>query len=302
MADVLAVASRDPEMAKRFAEALEIPKAYGSYQTLLADPEIDVVYIPLPNHLHLPWTLRAIEVGKHVLCEKPMALTAKACEAMISAANQKAVCLMEGFMYRYHPRLRAALDIVQSGELGDIKMIESTFTINLHQREDFRYRPDMGGGGLMDVGCYCVNFSRLIAGREPVSVQARAVWTDQGVDDQLMGWLDFDEGLMAHFSCALNMKQRASCVVAGTAGYLEMPLAFAPRRTRTKLLLQKESGESRILTFKKIDEYVLMVEDFMRSISGGTPTFSLMDSAATMRVIEALLESAHQKGKRVVIS
>ncbi len=296
MAEVLAVASRDGEKAKTFAEELGIPRSYGSYQALLEDPEVDAVYIPLPNHLHKEWTIRAAEAGKHILCEKPLALNAAECETMIAAANENGMILMESFMYRYHPRILAAAEMVRSGKIGSLKTIETGFTFFMHNRDDIRMKPEMGGGALMDVGCYCVNISRLMAGRMPVAVQAQAVWAPSGVDDQLVGVLDFGEGLYAHFDCAFNQSSRQHCILAGTDGYLSLPEAFNPGEKRSVIQEVKGGKTVKIHDFEGVDEYVLIAEHFIHIIQGEKPNYPIDDSIINMQVIEALLNSARQNG------
>jgi predicted dehydrogenase len=296
MAEVLAVASRDGRKAKVFAEELGIPRSYGSYQALLEDPEIDAVYIPLPNHLHKEWTIRAAEAGKHILCEKPLALNAVECETMIAAANENGVVLIESFMYRYHPRILAAAEMVRSGKIGSLKTIESGFTFYMHNRDDIRMKPEMGGGALMDVGCYCVNISRLMAGRKPVAVQAQAVWAPTSVDDQLVGVLDFGEGLFAHFDCAFNQSSRQHCILAGTVGYLSLPEAFNPGEKESVIQEVKGGKTVQVHEFEGVDEYFLIAEHFMHTIQGERPTYSIEDSIINMQVIEALLESARNNG------
>ncbi|MDF1520598.1 MAG: Gfo/Idh/MocA family oxidoreductase [Brevefilum sp.] len=296
IAEVLAVASRDGERAKKFAEELEIPKPYGSYQALLEDPEIDAVYIPLPNHLHKEWTIRAAEAGKYILCEKPLALIASECEMMIAAANENGVILMESFMYRYHPRILAAVEMVRSGKIGSLKTIETGFTFYMHNRDDIRMKPEMGGGALMDVGCYCINISRLMAGRKPVAVQAQAVWASAGVDEQLVGVLDFGDGLYAHFDCAFNQSSRQHCILAGTEGYLSIPEVFNPGEKRSVIQEVREGTTVQVHDFEGVDEYVLIAEQFMHTIQGEETIYPIEDSIINMQVIEALLESARNDG------
>ncbi|HEY9122156.1 MAG TPA: Gfo/Idh/MocA family oxidoreductase [Brevefilum sp.] len=296
MAQVLAVASRDGRKAKVFAEELGIPRSFGSYQALLEDAEIDAVYIPLPNHLHKEWTIRAAEAGKHILCEKPLALNVAECETMITAANENGVVLMESFMYRYHPRIFAAAEMVRSGKIGSLKTIETGFTFFMHDRDDIRMKPEMGGGALMDVGCYCINISRLMAGRKPVAVQAQAVWAPSGVDDQLVGVLDFGEGLYAHFDCAFNQSSRQHCILAGTDGYLSLPETFNPGEKRSVIQEVKGGKTVQVHDFEGVDEYVLIAERFMHTIQGEKPNYPIEDSIINMQVIEALLNSARQNG------
>jgi predicted dehydrogenase len=301
MAEVLAVASRDGEKAASFAKDLNIPRSYEGYETLLADPDIDAVYNPLPNHLHYPWTVRAAEAGKHILCEKPLALNVEQCEQMITATRTNGVQLMEAFMYRYHPRILEAHQMVKAGNIGEIRTIESAFCFMLTHKDDIRLKPEMGGGALMDVGCYCVNLSRLLAGREPVSVNARANWNVSGVDDQLTGIIDFGEGLMAHFDCGFNQASRQHCMVSGTEGYLELPMAFNMGTVETHIHRVTDAGHTHDHAFPAVDMYRLMAEDFMQAIAGRPLRFPIEDALGNMRVIQALLISANQDGSRVTL-
>lgn len=299
MAQVAAVASRNADRARLFADELDIPRSFGSYQALLDDDGIDAVYIPLPNHLHKEWTIRAANAGKHILCEKPLALNAEECREMKAAAEANGVQLMESFMYRHHPRIMAAQEMVRSGLIGDIRTIESAFTFKLTNKEDIRYQPEMGGGALMDVGCYCVNLSRLMAGREPVSVQARAVWAPSGVDDQLAGILDFGEGLMAHFDCGFNQTRRQRAFIAGSQGYLDLPDVFIPGLSGCDIHEHKAVGAPRIHAYEGVDQYRLIADDFMRAIDGHPLPFPPEDAVYNMRTIQALLDSAQQNGQPV---
>ena len=214
--ELVAVASRDGGRAREFAEKWGIPEHHGSYAALLVDEEIDAVYNPLPNSLHLEWTVRAAEAGKHVLCEKPLALDERECREMAAAARSNGVLLLEAFMYRFHPRTERVVDMVRDGAIGQLKAIRSAFTFRLRSAENIRLDPDLGGGALMDVGCYCVNVSRPLAGGEPLAVQATARWANSGVDEQLMGTLLFDDDVMAHFDPAAGG-------VLGHAGTLARP-------------------------------------------------------------------------------
>lgn len=298
MAEVTAVASRDGKRAMRLAGKMNIPKAYGDYQALLEDPEIDAVYIPLPNHLHKPWSIKAAQAGKHILCEKPLALNPQDCEEMFTAAEANNVLLMESFMYRHHPRIKAAARLVREGELGQIKTIESAFTFRLENQANSRYHPDMGGGSLMDVGCYCINLSRLIACREPRTVQARAIWSESGVDEQLVGLLDFGDGLLAHFDCGFNQSLRQRAIISGTDCFLVLRDVFLPGTRPTKIHLVKDGGQQ-IKTFEGVDEYRLIAEDFMHAIKTGKIPLQRSDAVANLKVIQALLISARQDGKPI---
>jgi xylose dehydrogenase (NAD/NADP) len=170
----MAVASREPTVAREFADKWEIPRHYGSYQDLLDDPDIDAIYNPLPNSLHLEWTVRAAQAGKHIICEKPLALSEAECREMAAAADANDVKLLEAFMYRFHPRTDRVVEMVRSGDIGDLRVIRSSFTFRLARLDNIRLAPDLGGGALIDVGCYCVNVSRTMAGTEPVAGHAVA--------------------------------------------------------------------------------------------------------------------------------
>ena len=298
LARVKAIASRDAERARNFAKKLDIPVSYGDYQALLDNPTIDAIYNPLPNHLHKPWTIKAAESGKHILCEKPLALNVEECRDMIAAAKANGVQLMESFMYRHHPRIQAAREMAHRGVIGEVKTIESAFTFNLQNASDIRYKPEMGGGALMDVGCYCINISRLMAGREPLEVQGRATWTPSGVDDQFTAILDFGDGLLAHFDCGFNQSVRQRCIVSGTEGFLVLRDAFLPGAGKT-VINEVRAGTSRIHKFTGMDEYRLIAEDFMETFESGELPYPPEDGTANMRVIQALLQSASQNGKPV---
>jgi D-xylose 1-dehydrogenase (NADP+, D-xylono-1,5-lactone-forming) len=299
LAEVSAVASRNEEKARAFANPLGIRKVYGSYDALLADPEIDAIYNPLPNHLHKDWTIRAAEAGKHILCEKPLALNVEDVQAMIDAARANSVQLMEAFMYRHHPRITAARQMLDEGAIGELRTIETAFTFMLDDFSNIRYQPELGGGALLDVGCYCVSISRLMAGREPVAVQARAHWASTGVDDQLAGLLDFGDGLLAHFDCGINQLDRQRCLLAGTGGTIELPMTFNMGVIETLTHEEHETGPARVHTYPAVNMYRLLAEDFMGAIAGEAPAFPIEDAVGNMRALQALLASARQNGHPV---
>ena len=295
---LVAVASRDPGRARDFAEKWEIPSHFGSYDDLLQSDEIDAVYCPLPNGLHRDWTIQAAENGKHILCEKPLALSYVECREMEAAAAANGVQLMEAFMYRFHPQTARVLEIIRSGDLGDVRMIRSTFTFRLTRPDNIRWSAELGGGALMDVGCYCVNVSRTLAGAEPVEVQAFAEWHSTGVDRALAGILRFDDGLLAQFDCSLAMERREWYEVAGTDGSLTVPAAFLPGTGDTVLHEAHGRGEGRDHVVPGADEYRLMVEHFGDCVLDGTPMrYTAAEAALGMRVIEALYASARADGR-----
>lgn len=300
--ELVAVASREEERARAFAEKWNIPTHCGSYEALLDDEAIDAVYIPLPNSFHREWTIKAAEKGKHILCEKPLALNAAECHEMQAAADAYGVKLMEAFMYRFHPQTETVIDMVRSGVVGELRMIHSAFTFRLNPPDNIRWKPEMGGGALMDVGCYCVNVSRTMVGLEPVEVQAFAHWGSSGVDDQLVGTLRFDNGVLAQFDCALTMERRETYEVAGTDAYLSIPAAFLPGTADTIIHEQRGRKERLQHTIPGVDEYQLMVEHFADCVLNDRPVrYTAAEATLNMRVIEALYRSARNAGQPVAV-
>lgn len=300
--ELVAVASRDGQRAKSFAAEHGIPQSFGSYEALLERDDLDAVYIPLPNSLHREWAIRAAEAGKHVLCEKPLALDAAECAEMEAAARDHGVKLMEAFMYRFHPRTERVIELVRGGRIGDLGAVRSAFTFRLRSSENIRLDPDLGGGALMDVGCYCVNVSRTIVGEEPVSVQATASWTDRGVDEALAGMMRFAGGAVAHFDCALTLERSESYEVAGTEGQLSVPAAFLPGVGDVDIHEVRGREGASTERVQGADEYQRMVEHFADCVlSDREPRYPASEAAANMRVIAALYASARTGGAPVAV-
>ena len=301
--DLVAVASRDEGTARAFAGKLGIPQAYGSYEALLAADDIDAVYIPLPNSLHREWTIKAAEAGKHILCEKPLALNAAECQEMEAAAQQNGVVFMEAFMYRFHPQTEKVLQLVKSGAIGEPRLIYAAFTFRLTSPENIRLMPDLGGGSLMDVGCYCVNIIRTVAGAipgagEPVEAQAYANWGKTGVDEEMTGSLRFANGLLAQFTCGLTLERREFYQVAGPEGHLDVQSAFLPGTADTAINEYHGRGSSVAHDIPGVDEYQLMAEHFADCVHTGKPVrYAPAEAAANMRTIEALYRSARGGGQ-----
>lgn len=298
--ELVAVASRDAERASTFAKQWGIPKSYGTYQALIEAEDVDAVYIPLPNSLHNPWTIRAAQAGKHVLCEKPLALDAAECLEMQAAADENGVKLMEAFMYRFHPRMDRAVEMVRDGVVGDLRVIRSAFSFKLTNPANIRMDAALGGGALMDVGCYCVNSSRTIAGKEPVEVQAFARWTAGDVDDQLTGTLRFDDDLTAHFDCSLTTERCEFFEAAGTDGVLRVESSFLPGKGDVVIEEMRGRDDAIQHPVTGADEYQLMVEHFADAALNNRPLrYTGAEAASNMRVIEALYASARNGGRPV---
>ncbi|MEW5817475.1 MAG: Gfo/Idh/MocA family oxidoreductase [Spirochaetota bacterium] len=291
---VAALASRSEGKAKTWADKLGIQRYYGSYALLLKDPEIDAVYIPLPNGLHFQWTLNALDAGKHVMCEKPLTLTVREAERMITAAQAKKLVLMEGFMYRFHPRNRAVLEMVRQGEIGTVKAIESAFSYGLNNDTSYLMRPELGGGALYDVGCYCVHVSRMLTGEEPVEVYATRNLSKTGVDMTFAGTLRFPGNIISNFHVSMEEEPRFYYTVIGDKGLIEVPWAYVSYGKETAITIQKnEKREER--TFLPADEYRMEFDHFADTILyGKEPEFVIDDSLRNIAVLEALIKSARE--------
>lgn len=224
-----AVASRQQASADAFARDYQIANAYGDYGALLRDPSVDAIYVSLPNSLHHEWTIRALEAGKHVLCEKPFAMSVEESRQMFDAAQRAGRLVMEAFMYRSHPLTHAVADAIKGGEIGQVKIVRTSFCYRTRKIEgNVRFDPALGGGVLMDVGCYCINFSRFIAGEEPSVLLAAGNRHETGVDDLVCGTLQFPSGILASFTCGMSTQADNTAYVLGTEGYIEIPVPWKP--------------------------------------------------------------------------
>jgi predicted dehydrogenase len=299
--EVVALASRGLARAQEAAAGLGIPTAYGSYGALLEDDRVDAVYNPLPNSLHKPWTLRALAAGKHVLCEKPLGLDAAECLELKGAAERAGVTLMEAFMYRFHPRTEKLFELVRGGAVGELRLIRTAFSFRLTDEANIRLDPELGGGALYDVGCYCVNVIRSLSGEEPLLAQALARWTGgglgEGVDEQLVGTLSFPSGLLAQFDCALSLERREFLEVVGTDGRLEVEGTFVVGQEDV-VIAEKHGGREDIVhPTRGADKYQKMVEHFADCVLHDKPLrYGLDDAVANMRAIDALYRSAKNRG------
>jgi D-xylose 1-dehydrogenase (NADP+, D-xylono-1,5-lactone-forming) len=230
--EAVAVASRDAGRAEAFAAEHGLGRAHGSYEALLADPEVDAVYIPLPNSLHVPWSIRALQAGKHVLCEKPLTRRPEEAQAAFDAADQAGLMLAEGFMWRHHEQARRLRELVRDRVVGNVRLLRAAFSFfALDRSGDVRLQKELDGGGLMDVGCYCVSAMRLLAG-EPERVSARQVIGGDGVDVRLAATLAFPGGVLGSFDCGLDMADRSELEVIGDHGSLFLPDPWHSREPR----------------------------------------------------------------------
>lgn len=288
---LLAVASRTQENAEAYAKEQRIPRAYGSYEALLADPEIDVIYNPLPNHLHAEWTIKAVQAGKHVLCEKPLALSVDEVDAIKSAAHEHGRIVAEAFMYRHHPKTLKAQEIVKSGSLGTLKLIRGSFTFLLTREGDVRLNPDMGGGSIWDVGCYPISYTRSVLGEEPLEVFGWQVAGPTGVDETFVGQMRFRGGVIMQFDASFAVPFHSFMEVIGSEGTLNIPKPFKPGVNEKLYLTRDDKTET--ITVKGQELYIGEVEDMADAILlGKDQRVPLDDSRANVAVITALLESS----------
>ena len=296
-----AIASRDSARADMTARKLGIPKSYGSYEALLADKDIDAVYIPLPNHLHVPWSVKAAEAGKHVLCEKPVALNAPEVGRLIEARDKFKVKIQEAFMVKTYPQWMKAREIVQSGELGDVLLYHCGFSYNSLDADNVRNFPEYGGGGLLDIGCYPIVTSRFVLGLEPEKVVASIDFDPEFKVDRLVSaLLDFGS-VQAQFFCSTNMVPLQSVQILGTRARLEIEVPYnAPVDRPCQLFLTQGDLYRRDLITIGIDtcdQYTIQGDCFSKAILEDLPQpIPLEDSVQNMKVIDSLFESA-EKGK-----
>jgi xylose dehydrogenase (NAD/NADP) len=297
-ASVLAVASRDQARADEYARAHSIPRAYGSYEALLADPELDIVYVSLPNGMHVEWTRHALEAGKHVLCEKPLSRDPSEVVELFDLAQSRSLHLSEAFMYRHNPQTLKLKELVQAGAIGELRLIQAHFSFNAAQG-DPRLAIGMDGGGLMDVGCYPVSMARYLSG-EPERVSAEQILGGDGVDVVLTGLLRFAGGVVAHIDCGLAMPGRFGLEVVGGAGTLSVA---DPWHVTTPGIELRTEGSADVehVSVPKIDSYMLEARDLTEAVAGQhAPRLGRDDALGQARAIEALYHAA-QSGQTAAV-
>jgi predicted dehydrogenase len=287
--ELAAVASRDAARAEAYAREWEIPRSYGSYEELLADPAIDAVYISLPNNLHCGWSIKAVEAGKHVLCEKPFTRHTADVEAVFDAADKAERLVSEAFMYRHNPQTARLSSLVADGAIGELRLVRATFGYSLYDADNIRLRPDVEGGSLMDVGCYCVSGVRLLAG-EPETVYGQAWTGESGTDWVFTGTMRFPGNVLAQFDCGTALPERDELEAIGSEGSLFLD---DPWHCRIPVIeVRRESGVERI-ELDPVDSYRLELENVSDAILGEADLLLGRDDAvAQARVLESLHDSA----------
>ncbi len=284
-ATVVAVASRDQARAEEYGREHGIERAYGSYEALLEDPDIEVVYISLPNSLHVEWSTNALEAGKHVLCEKPLAKSPDAVERAFATAERAGRLLMEAFMYRHHPQTHKLKEVVSSGAIGELRQLRSSFSFTLHDLDNVRMRPELDGGALMDLGCYCISVTRLLGG-EPQRVFGFQRIGPTGIDVGFTGLLQFPRDVLGEFHCAFDLPEGSGIEAVGSEGSV---LVREPFRCRDPHL--EVNGER--VEVEDIDRYLLQIENFSDAVRGDAePLLGREDALDQARTIDALYRSA----------
>jgi D-xylose 1-dehydrogenase (NADP+, D-xylono-1,5-lactone-forming) len=285
VAEVVAVGSRDPQRAEAYAAENDIERSYGSYDDLLVDPDIEAIYISLPNSLHVGWSVLALEAGKHVLVEKPFDRRPKDVARAFDVAADAGLVLMEAFMYRHHPQTKKLQEVVASGAIGELRQLRSSFSFTLDDPGDVRMTPDLDGGSLMDLGCYCISISRLLAG-EPVHVVGRQRTGPSGIDLGFAGVLEFAGGVLADFHCAFDLPYEAGLEAIGSAGRVVVAEPFSCFEPHLDV-----NGDR--VDVEDVDRYALQVENFSLAVRGeAEPLIGRDDAVGQARVIEALYRSA----------
>ena len=295
LCEIAAISSRDIQKAKETAKRLNIPKAYGSYEELIKDPDIDAVYNPLPNNLHVPWTIKALEAGKHVLCEKPVGLNAAEAEQLLKASEKyPALKVMEAFMYRFHPQWQKAKSLVKEGKIGTVKTINSFFSYYNVDPANIRNRTEVGGGALMDIGCYCISFPRFILDKEPERIVSTMDRDPEMKTDRLTsGLLDFSGGVTSTFTCSTQLMPYQRANIMGTEGRIEVLIPVnAPPDIPSKIIMYTKEKQEEFM-FDPVDQYTLQGDAFAKAVLENTavPT-SLTDAFNNMRAIDAVVKSA----------
>jgi D-xylose 1-dehydrogenase (NADP+, D-xylono-1,5-lactone-forming) len=297
-ATVVAVASRDRSRAEGFAREHGIERALGSYEELLEDPEVEAIYNPLPNSLHVPWSVRALEAGKHVLCEKPLTRRPAEVEEVFGAAERSGRLLAEAFMWRHHPQTRRLRELLDEGVIGRLRLIRAAFSFPLRDPEDIRLNGELDGGGLMDVGCYCVSGSRFVAGAEPERVSAEQVIGGRGVDIALSATLRFPDDVLAQFDCGLSVGHRHELEAIGEEGALYLADPWHGRAPGIRLTRGEEVESIEIAA---ANPYSHELENFARAVRGEEPPLlGVEDARGQARTIAALYASA-ESGRAVAL-
>ncbi len=292
---LVAVASRDGEKGRKYAGEWGIDKVFDSYEAMLASPDIDAVYISLPNKLHAEWTVKAADAGKHVLCEKPLATTLADVDTMIAAAKRNRVVVAEAFMYRHHPQTLKVKEIIDSGKIGAVQLVRGSFTFTLTDRGNVRVNASLDGGSVWDVGCYPISYARTMIGAEPAEAHGMAMIGESGVDETFIGTLRFTNNAYAQFDSGFHAPYRMNMEIVGSKGMIVIPRAFKPTDNETILVGAASDQLEPVQISGPALLYSGEVEDMYDAVvHGAAPRVSLQDSRNNVAAILALLQSARE--------
>ncbi len=289
--EIVAVASRSLDKAQEFADELNIPTAYGSYEELLADPNVDAIYNPLPNSEHALWSMRCADAGKPTLCEKPLASDAAEAQQMVDYFRDRGILFAEAFMYRFHPQTQYVKNLLDQGAIGQLTAIKASFTFPISDEGNIRLSKELVGGSLMDVGCYCVNVMRFMTGEEPDRASAVARYGDHsGVDETLAGVLGFPSGVVGHFDSSLRTFMAHAYELRGTGGRILVEEGFVMNADQPTQVEVWRGSDHETVTIQPANSYTLMAEDFADALlNRREPRFDPQDGVNNMRVIDTLL-------------
>jgi len=295
-AEILAIASQRADAAKEVGEQFQIPKTYQSYEDLLADSEIDAVYIPATGDQHCRWTVAAAEAGKHVLCEKPLAPTVDEAEEMTAACGKAGVILHEAFMWRHHPRAGKVRELIQEGVIGNLRLINVNFSFDI-DRSDWRLRPERGGGAMWDLGCYGVNCARFMTSAEPIEIDAAAHWYETGVDMTMRIGLTFPDQVLANIDCSFEFPFRSRAEFVGDGGRIVLEKPFQPFLDHNIHLWRGTDRDTaaELIETSDVDQWACQLSDFCRSIRAGELLAPAENGLQNMKIMEQVLETAKSR-------
>ncbi|MBI2190585.1 MAG: Gfo/Idh/MocA family oxidoreductase [Armatimonadetes bacterium] len=292
-AELWAVASRSPDRARAFAEKHQIPAAHGSYESLLADSSIEAVLVTLPNTLHREWVERSAQAGKHVLCEKPLAMSARDVQAMIEACRSQGVHLMEAAMYRFQPQIEGVLQLIRSGRIGQLRHVQAAFSWPFRDAANIRLRKDMGGGCLFDLGYYPISFAVLLAGRRPAAVMGSACYGDSDVEESAAALLHFDSGLAALAECGFRIDVKIHAEITGEEGRIILPDPWTARGNKKQVQVWKARKLDETLEFEDPNAYTREIDHFSGVVRGqGGLLWTPEESLRVIHTLEAVARSS----------
>lgn len=297
LCEVTTIASRDLENANQAALMLYLPKHYGDYDQLLNDPDIDVIYNALPNHLHVEWTIKALQAGKHVLCEKPIGLNAADAQLLLDTTKQfPHLKVMEGFMYKFHPQWQHVKKMIKAGAIGDVQTVNSIFTYNNTDARNIRNIAEAGGGGLLDIGCYCVSFPRFLFDEDPISVIGQMIYDEKtNIDKLTSGMMQFSNGKTSTFTCATQAMPFQQVHILGTKGHINIEIPVNQPPSQPTILHLRKARISETITIAEANQYSLLADAFAKSIIDDTPVpVSLEDAINNMKVLDYIKESSEK--------